>query len=577
MDNKTIASVFEEIADILDIQGADFFRVNAYRKAALTIGNMAVDLRVVFEKNPKDLENIPGIGKVLREKIVELIQTEKCTEHEELKKDFPAGLLEMLQLRSVGPKKIKLFYGELGITSIKELQKAAENGLLRKLPKMGEKSEAEILKAIEELGKFSTERHLLSVALPEAERYVEHMKSCEDVKEAQYAGSLRRSQESIGDIDILVTAKDPVKSREKVMRHFTTYKEVLAVTNDGETRSSVILRSGINVDLRLIDDNCFGAALNYFTGSKEHNVRVRDIAKKKGLKVSEYGVFKGEKIIGGKTEEEVFKLVGLPYIIPELRKNDGEIEYGLEHKKFPKFIELEDIKGDLHSHSKYSDGKNKIEEMADTFYARGYEYFAVTDHSSVMGVTGGMGTRDIQNQWEEIDNLKAKYEGKIKILKGCEVDILKDGSLDFSDDVLKELDIVIVSAHMYNRLPAEEQTQRLITAIENPFSMILAHPTGRLINRRAEMEFDMEKIIKACVLNKVAIEINSSPQRLDLVDKYIRIAKDKGAKFVVNTDSHSIHHPEYMKFGIGVARRGWLEPADVLNTRSFKEFANYFA
>lgn len=576
MDNKAIAAVFEEIANILDINGESFFRVNAYRKAALTIDNLSKDLRKVVDENPKDLENIPGIGQALRDKIIELVQTGKCKEHEELKKNFPPGLLEMLKLRGVGPKKVKLFYGELGIKTLAELKEAAEKHLLRGLEKMGEKSETEILKSIEELGKFTLTRHLINEALQEAESYVDYMKKCPEVKQIQYAGSLRRCQETIGDIDILATVKDPDKSHEKVMKHFVNYKEVLNIVGQGDTKSSVVLQSGMDVDLRVVDNAVFGAALHYFTGSKEHNVHIRDIAKKKGLKVSEYGVFKGENVVAGKTEEEVFRAVGLPYIIPELRKNDGEIEYGFHHKKFPRFVELADIKGDLHSHTKYSDGKNTLEEMAEAFISLQYEYFAVTDHSSVMGVTGGMSSKEIREQWKEVDMLNKKLKGKIKILKGCEVDILKDGSLDFKDEILKELDVVIISAHMYNRLPTDEQTKRIIAAIENPYSMILAHPTGRLINRRGEMEFDINKVIDACIANKVALEINSSPMRLDLADKYVKMAKDKGAKFVIDTDSHNIYQPGFMRFGIGMARRGWLTKGDVLNTFGLEEFDSHF-
>lgn len=576
MDNKAIAEVFEEMGNILDIQGADFFRVNAYRKAALTIGNLAIDLRKIVEKTPLDFPKIPGIGKVLQDKIVELIRTGKCKEHEEMKKGFPQGLLDMLNLRGIGPKKVKLFFSKLGIKSLAELKKAAEKHQLRKIEGMGEKSEEDILVALEEYSKFSPQRHLINQALQEAESYIEYMKKCPDVDKIQYAGSLRRWQETIGDIDILVTVKNAVKDRKTVIKHFSLYKEVLNVVAEGNTKCSVILQSGINVDLRVLDDSEFGAALHYFTGDKSHNVKIRDIAKKKGLKISEYGIFRGNKKVGGKIEEEVFKAVGMPYIIPELRKNDGEIEYALKHKKFPRFVELSDIKGDLHAHSNYSDGKATIEEMAMTFIARGYEYFAITDHSSVMGVTNGMGSKEIRKQWKEVDALNKKLKGKIKIFKGCEVDILKDGSLDFADEILKELEVVIISAHMFNRLPADQQTERIIRAVENPHSRILAHPTGRLINKRQEMEFDMEKIIDACIANDVFLEINSNPMRLDLADKYVRIAKDKGAKFVINTDAHSVDNPEYMKFGVGMARRGWVEKDDVINTLNLKKFDSIF-
>lgn len=576
MDNKAIARVFEEMADILDIQGADFFRVNAYRKASLTVEGLAQDLRKAVETSPGSLPKIPGIGKALEEKIVELVQTGKCKEHEDLKKNFPEGLLEMLKLRGVGPKKVKLFFYNLKISNLADLKKAAEEQKLRELEGMGPKSEEDILKALEEYAKFSSKRHLINKALAEAERYIEHMKKCKYVDKIQYAGSLRRWQETIGDIDILVTVKDPSKSGKTVMDHFLAYDEVLDVVAEGETKSTVVLESGMDVDLRLLNDSEFGAALHYFTGNKSHNIRIRDLAKKKGLKISEYGVFKGDKKIAGKTENEIFESVGLPFIIPELRKDDGEIEYAQEHKKFPRFIELKDIKGDIHSHSNYSDGECSIEEMAKAFIARGYEYFAVTDHSSVVGVTRGMGTKDINKQWEEIDKLNEKFKGRIKIFKGCEVDILKDGSLDFSDEVLKNLKVVIISAHLYSRLPSDQQTKRLISAIENPYSRVLGHPTGRLLNRRSEMEFDMEKVIDACVANNVRLEINSHPMRLDLTDRYVKIAKDKGAKFVINTDSHNPASLEFIKFGVGIARRGWLEPDDVLNTLTLKKFDSAF-
>ncbi|MFA6305658.1 MAG: DNA polymerase/3'-5' exonuclease PolX [Candidatus Gracilibacteria bacterium] len=576
MDNKKIASIFEEMADILDIRGENVFRVNAYRKAAIVILNFPYDLRDVVDKEPKQLENIPGIGKALKDKIIELVNTGKCKECDELKKSVPKGLLEILEIRGIGPKKVKAFYLNLNVKNINDLKEACEKHKIKDLPGMGEKTENEILKAINEHAYFSTKRHLISEAMAEATRFISYMEKCEDIKRIEYAGSLRRRQETIGDIDILVTVKNPKKSGDAVMKHFANYREILTIISQGDTKSSVILGSGIQVDLRVVADESFGAALHYFTGNKDHNIKIRDLAKRKGLKISEYGVFKNEKMIAGQKEEDIFKSVGLPYIIPELRNNDGEIEYGLKNGKFPEFIELKDIRGDLHSHTTYSDGAAGLYEMAQAFIAKGYEYFAVTDHSSVMGVTGGMGTKDIHKQWEEIDEVSKKLKGKIKILKGCEVDILKDGSLDFGDDVLKELDIVVISAHLYGRLPFDEQTERLITAIENPYSTILGHPTGRLINKRAPMEFDMERVIEACVKNHVAIEINSNPLRLDLPDKFIKIAKEKGAKFVIDTDSHSPDQPDFMEYGIFNARRGWLTKGDVLNTRSFGKFDTYF-
>lgn len=576
MDNKTIAGIFAEIGDILDIKGEDFFRINAYRKGALIISSLPYDLRDMVENNPSEIAKISGVGEGLRDKIVELVQTGKCKEYEKIKKTVPSGLVEMLKIRTLGPKKVKMLYSKLGIKNINELKKAAESGKIRELPGMGEKSEADILRAIKEYSQFSPERKLLIEAYSEASRIIKYLKQCKEIKHIEYAGSLRRRKETIGDIDILVTVKYPKRSCKIVSTHFVSYDEVLTVIAEGDTKSSVILSSGIQVDLRVIDDSCFGAALHYFTGNKDHNIAIRELAKKKGLKISEYGVFKNEKFIAGKTEDEVFKSVGLPYIIPEIRRNEGEIEYGLKYKKFPKFVELKDIKGDLHCHSVYSDGKNSIEEMAKAYIEFGYEYFAMTDHSSLVKVANGMSEKDTRRQWLEIDKLNKKFKGKIRILKGAEVDILKDGDLDFGSNILKELDVVIISAHLYSGLDEKTQTARLISAIENPYAMILAHPTGRLINQRGPINFDMKKVINACIANKVAIEINSHPLRLDLTDRYLKMAKDMGAKFVVNTDAHSIDQPLFMDYGVGVARRGWLTKGDVLNTCALREFDTYF-
>lgn len=566
MDNKQIAKIFEEMGNILEIQGEGFFRVNGYRKGVIVIENLAEDLRKVVQEDPKKVEEIPGIGKGLAEKIIELVTTGKCESYEKLKKDFPMSLLEMLEIRGLGPKKIKLFHDELGIKTIEELKNAAENHQLRELPKMGVKSEAEILEAIKERSLFSTDRSLIHDALREAERYKAYMENCPEVEQIDYAGSLRRWQESIGDIDILVGVSEPAKVVDKIMKYFIAYDEVRHVIAEGDTKSSVILNSGIQADLRVIAKTSFGAALHYFTGNKEHNIIIRDIAKNRGMKVNEYGLFKGEKQIAGETEESMYEGLDLPWMPPEIRKGEDEFEYGMKHKKFPKFVGLKDIKGDLHMHSIYSDGERSVEEMVMACMARGYEYCAMTDHSGSMGVTQGLDEKKARKQWKEIETLNQKLKGKFTVLRGCEVDILKDGLLDFSDEILHELDVVIISAHMHNRLPAEEQTKRLIRAIEHPSSRILGHPTGRLINKRPEMEFDMEKIIKACAANNVIMEINSNPSRLDLPDKYLRGAKAEGVKFIINTDSHDTDQLEFMKFGVGIARRGWLEAEDVVNT-----------
>ncbi len=575
MNNKNIASILEEIGNMLDIQGENFFRVNAYRKAISAILNLSFELKNLVKKNPGEIKKIPEIGDAMKDKIVELVNTGKCKEYENMKKTFPNGLLELLNLRSMGPKKVRLLHLQLGITNLKQLKHALQEKVIRELPGMGEKTEQEIIKAIKEYEKFSIDRFLINDALEEAEKYINYLKQFKEIKQIQFAGSLRRAKETIGDIDILITIKNSEGNSKKIMDYFTSYEEILENLSKGETKASVILQSGIRVDLRVIDENSFGAALHYFTGSKDHNIKIRDLAKKKGLKVNEYGVFKNEKFIVGKDEKEIFNSVGLPYIIPEIRRNDGEIEYGLKNKKFPKFIELKDIKGDLHSHSVYSDGENTIEEMANSFIKKDYEYFSITDHSSTVGATNGLNNQKIKKQWKEVEKLNKKLKGKIKILKGCEVDILKNGDLDFSNEILKELDIVIISPHIYGQLPEEEQTKRFIKAIENPYSRILGHPTGRMINKRAEMELDIEKIIKACVVNNVILEINSNPNRLDLSEKYIKIAKNMGAKFVINTDAHNPKHLEFMKFGVGMARRGWLTKKDIINTMDLKKFDSF--
>jgi DNA polymerase (family X) len=566
MDNKQISQILQEIGDILEIKGTDRFRVNAYHNASRSVLSYPKDLRDLVEEDPRLLEKVPGIGANIGKHVDELVNTGACREFDRIRKLIPHGLLDMLRVRGVGPKKVKLFFSELKIKDIAALEQAAKDGILASLPGMGEKSQKEILEGIAEHSKFDLDRVMISEALMEAEKYIEHMRGCSEVKRIEYAGSLRRRQETCGDVDLLVGAKIV----EKVMERFVAYGEVMKVLAHGSTKSAVILESGIQVDLRVVDDEAFGAALHYFTGSKEHNIRVRDIAKKKGLKVSEYGVFKraSNKMIACKTEEDVFKAVGLKYIEPELREGLDEITAAKAKGakgSLPRLIELKDLKCDLHMHSDWSDGKSSLEEMAENYRDAGLKYIAICDHSSVMGVTQGLNMAKVKKQWKEIDKLNKKMRG-FKILKGSEVDILKDGSLDFPDEILKELDIVVIAAHMYGRLPKAQQMKRLIAAIENPYSKILAHPSGRMINRRGPMDIDMVKIIDACKVNNVVIEINSNPLRLDLTDKYVRIAKDKGVKIAINSDGHDKSQHELLKYGIFVARRGWLTKNDVINT-----------
>lgn len=582
MDNQRIAEIFGEIADMMDIKGEDFFRVNAYRHAARVISNTPYDIADAYVKQKK-IGKIPGVGKALEEKIIEMIKTGRCTFHEDLIKGFPKGLLDMLRVRGIGPKKVKLFFGELHIHTLAQLKKAAEDGLLQKLPKMGKKSEADILRAIQDYEAMPHERKLLHEGLLEAQKIINYLRKAPGVMRVQYAGSLRRGVETIGDIDILSSVKNAEKNVKligEIMEYYAKYPEVAQIINQGDTKSSVLLKSGLQVDLRVVDDTIFGAALHYFTGSKGHNIRIRDRAKNMGLKVSEYGVFKmsgrKETLVAGKTEEELFTKLGLPYIIPEMREDQGEIEYGLKHKKMPIAIEFDDLKADLHTHSKWSDGSEDIDVLAAQYKKAGFEYMALTDHSKAVGVAGGMDEGKVMKQWKEIDKVTKSFGGKFRILKGSEVDILKDGSLDFSDAVLKKLEVINASAHLYHQLDEKTQTKRLLRAIESGYVKILSHPTGRLINQRKPISFDVEAVFKACADHRVALEINSSPDRMDLKDTHVRMAKELGCKFAINSDSHHSSQMGFLQYGITIARRAWLTKEDVINTMTLKELLKYW-
>ena len=561
MINNQIADIFQEIGDVLEIQNENHFRVRSYHRAAQIIRNLASDLEVAYKENPKKILAIRGIGKDLFSMIEEIIKTGDCQLHQDLLAHFHPGLLEMLNLRGIGPKKVKLIYMNLGIKDIKTLEEAATEGKLRDLPGMGEKTEQAILKSIKDLKRYS-KRTLMPLALDEAKTLVEYISGKKEVKKCTYAGSLRRRKETVGDIDILVCTKGNAKP---IMDHFIAYSHMEEILAHGPTKSSIVLDTGIQVDLRVVKEESFGAALHYFTGSKAHNIAIRDMAKKKGLKVNEYGVFKGKKQIAGKTEEDVFRTVGLPFIIPELRKNDGEIE-AAKKNKLPKSIELKDIKGDLHMHTNASDGSQPLEIVVEEAYKAGYKYIAITDHSKSSRIANGLDKNRILAQYKEIDKLNKIYEKKdFKILKGSEVDILPDGSLDFPDEILAQMDIFPASIHSRFSMSQKEMTKRMITAIKNPYVKIIGHPTGRLINKRDPYELDIQAVIDAAIAYNTALELNAQPTRLDLTDKYLRMAKEKGAKIVINTDAHHSSQRAYMQYGIYIARRGWLEKKDVLN------------
>ena len=560
MENKSIADIFTEIADILDIQGENPFRIRSYRNAARTIGDLTENLENMVKAggNP---EEIPGIGKSMHEKIVEIVKTGKCQSLEELKKITPPGLTELLRLDGLGPKKVKLLYDELGVDSVDRLEKAAQAGRLRNLAGMGEKTEEKILKSVEQF-RAGIGRFKLSIGFTYAGALERYLGDVPGVKRLDPAGSFRRRSETIGDLDILaICAKS-----SKVMDRFTAYGEVKDVIAKGETKSSIRLRNGLQVDLRVLDDESYGAALHYFTGSKAHNVAIRERAKEMGLKVSEYGVFRArdEKRLSGASEEEVFRAVGLPFIPPELREDRGEIA-AAEEGKLPRLIDLADIRGDLQMHTVATDGKNSILEMAKKAKDLGYSYVAITDHSQAVRVAGGLNEKALARHLKEIDKANGEISG-IRILKGVEVDILGDGTLDLKDQILKECDVVLGSVHSRFNLEEAEMTKRIIRAIKNPCVHILAHPTGRLILEREPYRVNLKEVMQAAVDHGVVLEINAYPDRLDLRDADARMARDMGARLAISTDAHSALQLEMMKFGVFTARRGWIEAKDVINT-----------
>jgi DNA polymerase (family 10) len=559
LENIDVARIFDDIADTLELKDENPFRIRSYRRAARVIRDMPEDVKSLLEAG--ELTNVQGIGASLAEKIEEMVKTGTCKFYEEIKKESVYSLTELLNIPGVGPRLAVKLNKELGVGTVDDLEKAAKGGKLHSLEGMGERLEEKILKGIDQyrrnIGRFK-----LSDALIYAEAIVKTLKAIGGVSRIDMAGSLRRMKETIGDIDILVISK----SSQKIMDAFTSMSTVADVLARGETKSSVILRSGIQVDLRILPEGSYGAALHYFTGSKDHNVAMRDRAKRMGLKISEYGVFdiKTERKRGGKREQDVFKLVKLPFIPPELRENSGEIE-AAEKGTLPRLIELSDIKGDLQMHTKASDGANTIQEMALFARKLGYKYIAITDHSKAVRVAGGLNDQELTQHVKAIRKANQETSG-IEILSGIEVDILADGGLDISDEVLAECDVVIAAVHSRFNMPRDEMTERIIKGISNPNVKIFAHPTGRLINEREPYEVDVDDLIEAAKRARLALELNAHPDRLDLRDIHCRAARESGVKISLNTDSHADMQLTNMRYGIATARRGWLEPQDVINT-----------
>lgn len=556
--NADIARIFEEIAEILELEEANPFRIRAYRNAARTVQGTGDELKKLVEEN-QDLTKLPGIGKDLAAKIVEIVQTGQCQALEKLRKDLPAGLTELLKIPGLGPKRVRMLYQELDVHTAEQLLRAAKDGRLRPLSGFGVKTEQGIIKNIE--AHVQQKRRIkLAVAAQYAEPLAAYLQK-QDVDEVILAGSYRRRKETVGDLDILVCAKDS----KKVMQAFIEYDEVTDVQSMGSTRSTVILRNGLQVDLRVVPKKSFGAALHYFTGSKAHNIEIRRRAQKKGLKINEYGVFKSDRQIAGATEESIFKAVGLPWIPPELRENLGEIE-AAEKNRLPKLIELNHLRGDLHAHTKATDGHQSLQQMAEGAREYGLEYLAITEHSKRLTVAHGLTELRLLKQIDEIDQLNEKLNG-ITLLKGIEVDILEDGKLDLPDKVLAKLDLVVAAVHSKFNLSRDKQTERILRAMDRPHFTMLAHPTGRLLEQRDAYDVDMNRIIRHARERGCYLELNAHPERLDLLDIYCQIAKEGGVLVSINSDAHSTNDFDNLRYGVGQARRGWLEKNDVLNTR----------
>ena len=564
--NNDVAEIFDELADLLEIRGENPFRIRAYRNAARTVAGLTQSVGDLAAQE-KGLDGLPGIGKDLADKIRTIVAKRKLPLLEDLKKELPEGLITLMRVRGLGPKKVAALHKTLNVATLEDLRKAATKGKIRELPGFSEKTERTILEEISRtpVKGRAPERFKLAVAEQIVTPLFEELKKAKGVEEIAIAGSYRRRAETVGDVDILAAAG---KSAD-IMARFVGYDDVEKVLAAGETKASVVLRGGLQVDLRVVPLASFGAALHYFTGSKSHNIAVRLMGVKRKLKVNEYGVFRGKKMIAGRTEEEIYKLFGFPYIEPELREDRGELQAAAKGE-LPRLVRLEDLRGDLHSHTTETDGRFTAAEMAEAAKTLGYEYLAISDHSKRVSMARGLDEKRLAKAIKGIDKLNARLKG-ITLLKAIECDILADGSLDLPDSILKELDLVVASVHYNTKMAKEKQTERVIRALDNSYVHILGHPSGRLINERPPYEIDLEKVIRAAVERGCFLELNAHPDRLDLDDVHCQMAKEMGLKIALSTDAHSTDDLGLMRFGIGQARRGWLEPADVINTRPLAE------
>ncbi len=557
--NADITAIFEEIANLLEIESANPFRIRAYRNAARILGDLPQEARLLVERGD-DLTRLPGIGNDLAGKIGEIVSTGRCGLLERLRREVPPAITELLKIPNLGPKRVRALYHDLDVQTTEQLHRAALDGRIRALHGFGEKTEQNILQSLEAHASQSR-RFKLATASQYAEALHAFLQAVPGVQQVIVAGSFRRMRETVGDLDILVTAAPD----SPVMQRFTAYDEMAEVFSAGETRASIVLKCGLQVDLRVVEQASYGAALHYFTGSKSHNIAIRRIAQHLGLKINEYGVFRGAQRIAGDSEESVYRAVGLPYIPPELRENRGEIE-AARGGRLPWLVELSDLRGDLHVHSKASDGHDSLRDMALAAKALGLEYLAITEHSRRLTVAHGLDPTQLARQCDEIDRLNAQLDG-ITLLKGIEVDILEDGSLDLPDGVLECLDLVVGAVHSRFELSRAKQTERILRAMDHPHFTLLAHPSGRLIERREPYDVDMLHIIRHARQRGCYLELNAHPERLDLLDSHCQSAREEGVLVSIDSDAHSTFDFTNLRYGVGQARRGWLEKTDVLNTR----------
>lgn len=574
MDNELIASHFDEMAELLEIRGESTFRVRAYRNGAKSIRDLTESVASILADPNRKLTDLPGIGDAISEKCKVLLETGKIPQLEELRKEVPAGLLQIMRVPGLGAKKAKALYESLNITNIDELRAACEQKKVRELKGFAAKTEESILKSLDQLASTSA-RMLLDEASYLVESLRKHLQVIPSIKQLEFAGSYRRGKETVGDLDIVIVSEHPDAAMDQ-LNSFPRLQEVLA---RGDTKMSIRVHGGFQVDMRVVPAESFGAAMQYFTGSKEHNVEIRGRAKKLGLRINEYGVYREEDLdhpIAGETEESVYAAVQLPWIAPELRESRGEFEMA-EQGRLPQLITLADLRGDLHMHTTATDGENTLEEMVAAAQARGWEYIAITDHSQRVSVARGLDGTRLRAQWQEIDRFNEKLEGRFWIFKGIECDILEKGGMDLPDDVLAEADWVLASVHFGQQQPREQITDRILGAIRHPSVSCVAHPTGRLLGRRPPYEVDLDAVMQAAQEHGKLLELNSNPSRLDLHDIHCQMAAARGIPLVINSDAHSIHHFDLLKFGILTARRAQLEATAVWNTLSCDELKKRLA